>query len=191
LPIKDLAVRFESGKDVLNAYWGYLSNGGLVIPDSDDLSVGEPVSLSVIIASASASYSLSGRVVRRDESRAVIAFAPGQPHDMLLTQALADADKVPARRSRRFRVELPAMVRDGRNGARPVTARVVDLSEHGCCIQLAGADDVASFAVDAPVEIAADPFEAAGRVVWARHNELGVVFTAADSAVRQFLQDRG
>jgi hypothetical protein len=67
---------------------------------------------------------------------------------------------------------------------------VVDLSEHGCCVQLSGPDDAGSFAVDAPVEIAADLFEATGRVVWARHNELGVVFTAADS-VRRFLQDRG
>jgi hypothetical protein len=182
--VKELEVRFDSGRDVLSAYWGYLSDGGLVIPDEGGLTVGDPVSLSILITSASATYSLAGRVVRRDAAaqRAVIAFAPGQPHDMLLTQALADADKVPARRARRFRVDLDARVRDSRNGARPVAARLVDVSELGCCVRLADAGDAPPLVTGTPVEIAAEPFNVDGRVVWDRADDRGVMFAPPDEA---------
>lgn len=179
--MKELEVRFDSGRDVLSAYWGYLSDGGLVIPDEGGLAVGDPVSLSILITSASATYSLAGRVVRRDAAahRAVIAFAPGQPHDMLLTQALADADKVPARRARRFRVDLDAHVRDSRNGAHPVPARLVDVSELGCCVRLARATDLPPLVTGTPVEIAAEPFHVEGRIVWDRADDRGVMFAPA------------
>lgn len=197
MAVKDVEVRFASGKEVLGAYWGYLSDGGLVIPDEGGLAVGDAVSLSVRITSASASYALAGRVVRRDPAarRAVIAFAPGQPHDMLLTQALADADNVPARRARRFRVELEASVRDRSNGAEEEPARLLDVSELGCCMQLPVAD-VDHMTVGTPVEIAAEPFRVAGRVVWTRRDERGVAFApggdeTADGIdrVRAYLRD--
>jgi hypothetical protein len=182
--VKELEVRFDSGRDVLSAYWGYLSDGGLVIPDEGGLAVGDPVSLSILITSASATYSLAGRVVRRDAAahRAVIAFAPGQPHDMLLTQALADADKVPARRARRFRVDLDARVRDSRNGAHPVPARLVDVSELGCCVRLPRATDVPPLVTGTPVEIRAEPFHVEGRVVWDRADDRGIMFAPPEEA---------
>lgn len=175
--MKAVEVRFASGKEVLGAYWGYLSDGGLVIPDDGGLTVGDAVSLSVQITSASASYALAGRVVRRDPTsrRAVIAFAPGQPHDMLLTQALADADNVPARRARRFRVDLDATVRDRSNGAEEEPARLIDVSELGCCLQLPLATEE-DMTIGTPVEIAAGPFRVAGNVVWTRRDERGVAF---------------
>lgn len=198
--MKDLQIAFQSGRDVLNAYWGYLSDGGLIIPDQG-LAVGEPVSLSVRIESSSASYSLAGKVVRCDSGAgmAVIAFSPGQPQDMLLTDALSDADKVPARRARRFRVHLEARVRDSRNGADPTEARLVDVSEYGCCFRLQDAASGA-FAVGTPVEIAAPDFAVTGRVVWTRHTERGVAFfsDAGDTdagqdleTVREFLRRLG
>jgi hypothetical protein len=181
--VKDLEVRFETGREVLNAYWGYLSDGGLIIPDAGQLEVGDPVSLSVLIESSHSSYSLTGKVVRCDAAagRAVIAFSPGEPQDMLLTQALADAEHVPARRARRFRVELEARVLDASNGIRPVDARLVDLSEFGCCFRL---DDRThgQLPVGTPIEISADNFEVGGRVVWTRHTERGVAFVAQDIA---------
>jgi hypothetical protein len=195
--VKAVEVRFASGKDVLGAYWGYLADGGLVIPDEGGLAVGDAVSLSVAITSASASYALAGRVVRRDAAarRAVIAFAPGQPHDMLLTQALADADNVPARRARRFRVELEVTVRDRSNGADEEPARLLDVSELGCCMQLPLAND-GHMAIGTPVEIAAEPFRVAGRVVWTRRDERGIAFAPGHDAtangidqVRGYLRD--
>lgn len=193
-PVKDLEVRFETGREVLNAYWGYLSDGGLFIPDpaQAELAVGEPVSLNVLIESSRTRYTLSGKVVRRDVAagRAAIAFNPGQPQDMLLTQALADAEQVPARRARRFRVALDARVVDASNGTQPFDARLVDLSEFGCCFRLEREpgpgpgseddDDDTCLPVGTPIEIAARDFAVGGRVVWTRHTERGVMFVAQD-----------
>lgn len=195
--MKDLEVRFETGREVLNAYWGYLSDGGLIIPDKGQLAVGDPVYLSVLIESSQSTYALSGKVVRRDVAagRAVIAFSPGQPQDMLLTQALADAEHVPARRARRFRVALDARVQDAANGAEEVEAHLLDLSEFGCCFRL---EDAAhgKLPVGTPIEIAAQDFAVGGRVVWTRHTERGVAFVAHEAAanvpalegVREFLR---
>ncbi|HWM86675.1 MAG TPA: PilZ domain-containing protein [Kofleriaceae bacterium] len=196
--MKDLEVRFETGREVLNAYWGYLSDGGLIIPDQDELAVGEPVSLSVLIESSRSSYSLSGKVVRRDvhAGQAVIAFSPGQPQDMLLTQALSDAEQVPARRARRFRVALDARVVDASNGSeQPLEAQLVDLSEFGCCFRLD--EHCGSFLpIGTPIEIAAPDFAVGGRVVWTRHTERGVAFASQDvgakpsalESVREYLR---
>jgi len=183
--VKDLEVRFETGREVLNAYWGYLSDGGLIIPDrAGQLAVGDPVSLSVLIESSRSKYLLSGKVVRRDVAagRAVIAFSPGQPQDMLLTQALADAEQVPARRARRFRVSLDARVLDAGNGAEQVEAQLVDLSEFGCCFRLHDAAQ-GKLPVGTPIEIAAQDFAVGGRVVWTRHTERGVAFVVQEAAV--------
>jgi hypothetical protein len=184
--VKDLEVRFETGREVLNAYWGYLSDGGLIIPDQGQLSVGDPVSLSVLIESSRCHYSLSGKVVRRDTSagRAVIAFSPGQPQDMLLTHALADAEQVPARRARRFRVALDARIVDASNGTQPFDARLVDLSEFGCCFRLEESED-GCLPVGTPIEIAAPDFAVGGRVVWTRHTERGVAFVGQDTATAE------
>lgn len=195
--MKDLEVRFETGREVLNAYWGYLSDGGLIIPDQGLLVVGDPVALLVRIESSRATYALSGKVVRCDAAtgRAVIAFSPGEPQDMLLTQALADAEHVPARRARRFRVTLDARILDATSAIRPVEAQLVDLSEFGCCFRL-DEEAQADLPVGTPVEIAADEFAVGGRVVWTRHTERGVAFVAQDVAssssslagVREFLR---
>lgn len=196
--VKDLEVRFETGREVLNAYWGYLSDGGLIIPDEGELAVGDPVELSVLIESSRSTYSLSGKVVRRDAAagRAVIAFSPGQPQDMLLTNALADAEQVPARRARRFRVTLGARVVDADNGAAPLDAQLVDLSEFGCCFRLED-PEATCLPVGTPIEIAAPDFAVGGRVVWTRHTERGVAFVGQEAAtastpalesVREFLR---
>jgi hypothetical protein len=196
--VKDLEVRFETGRDVLNAYWGYLSDGGLIIPDERCLEVGDQVSLRVRIESSHTTYSLTGKVVRCDPAagRAVIAFSPGEPQDMLLTQALSDAEQVPARRARRYRVALDARVLEASNGIDPVDARLIDLSEYGCCFRMDEDSALGRLPVGTPVEISADDFAVGGRVVWTRHTERGVAFVAQDMAssgpalegVREFLR---
>lgn len=198
--MKDLEVRFQTGREVLNAYWGYLSDGGLIIPDQGCLEVGDPVSLRVLIESSHTTYSLTGKVVRCDPSarRAVIAFSPGEPQDMLLTQALSDAEQVPARRARRFRVALDARVLEAANGIDPVDARVIDLSEYGCCFRLEEDSALGRLPVGTPVEISSAEFAVGGRVVWTRHTERGVAFVSQDMAspgpqvegVREFLRRR-
>lgn len=175
--LKDLKVSFGTGLEVLNAYWGYLSDGGLVIEDRAELDVGDTVALDVHIESSRASYALAGKVVRRESrsGQAVIAFDPGQPHDLLLSEALAETDNVPARRHRRYRIELKARVRRISDGACS-DALLINISREGCCAQLS-APDGGALSVGASLEIEAGAFVARGSVVWQRSLERGIRFT--------------
>jgi hypothetical protein len=190
--VKEIDVRFDDGRDLLNAYWGYLSDGGLVIDDHDGLDVGQAVSLRVHIASSGSKYLIAGTVRRQTLGRQlVIAFRPGEPHDMLLTEALAETENVPARRHRRFRLVLPARVR--KSGAEPVTARLVNVSHQGCCFEVEDALRT-SFAVGSRVEIEAPEqapeLRVGGEVVWVRNTERGVRFDdAPEGGVLEVLKD--
>lgn len=186
---KDFEVRFNNGQDVLNAYWGYLSDGGLVIEDRAELEVGDAIALRVRIESSSADYALAGKVVRRqnDSGHAVIAFDPGQPHDLLLSEALAETDNVPARRHRRYRIDLPADVRAQGDGA-GIGANLINISREGCCVRL-GTPDRGRLSVGSDIEISAGDFLVCGQVVWQRGNERGVRFaqSAGEEASRSLL----
>lgn len=179
--LKDFKVRFGTGVEVLNAYWGYLSDGGLVIEDRSELDVGDTVSLDVHIESSRASYALAGKVVRRETTsgQAVIAFDPGQPHDLLLSEALAETDNVPARRHRRYRIELPARLRRHLDGGSEGEAVLINISREGCCARLAGPDS-GEFAVGSSLQIEAGQFVATGSVVWQRGVERGIRFAPED-----------
>jgi hypothetical protein len=190
--VKEIDVRFDNGRDLLNAYWGYLSDGGLVIDDQNGLGVGEAVSLRVHIATSGSNYLIAG-IVRRQTpgGQLVVAFRPGEPHDMLLTEALAETDNVPARRHRRFRLLLPAQVRT--NGAEPVAVRLVNVSHQGCCFEIA--DGLrASLAVGSRIEIEvpeqAPEVRVGGEVVWVRNTERGVrLDDAPEGGVLEVLKD--
>lgn len=192
--LKDFKVRFGNGVEVLNAYWGYLSDGGLVIEDRSELAVGDMVALNVHIESSRASYALAGKVVRREQTsgQAVIAFDPGQPHDLLLSEALAETDNVPARRHRRFRVEVPARLRRRTRVGPDGEATLINVSREGCCARLDEPDN-GHFTVGASLEIAAGNVVATGRVVWQRGAERGIHFAepdhqgAAQTLVQQYL----
>lgn len=174
--VKDFEVRFNSGAEVLNAYWGYLSDGGLVIEDRAELDVGDTVALQVHIESSSANYALAGKVVRRDTptGQAVIAFDPGQPHDLLLSEALAETDNVPARRHRRYLIDLGARLRNSHEGE-PSEAVLINISREGCCARLARPDR-GDFSVGSRIEIEAGELSVCGKVVWQRGVERGIRF---------------
>ena len=184
--LKDFKVRFGTGVEVLNAYWGYLSDGGLIIEDRSELDVGDMVALDVHIESSRTNYALAGKVVRRESAsgQAVIAFDPGQPHDLLLSEALAETDNVPARRHRRYRIELAATLK--RPDADPRRATLVNISREGCCVRL-GEPDGGSFGVGASLEIEAGELVATGTVVWQRGIERGIRFSADSGDVAQTL----
>jgi hypothetical protein len=176
--LREIDVRFESGEELLGAYWGYLNGGGLVIGD-DGFEVGEELSLSVSIDPSDATYCLHGRVVKcQPEGRqAVIAFHPGEPHDMLLSEALADTTHVAPRRFRRFEVDEPVRVICG--GAEEwVHARLSNLSREGCCFEL---EEPVGFPVDSEVLIRHGLVQVRGAVVWARHVERGVRLTVTQA----------
>jgi hypothetical protein len=170
--VRGVEVSYATGKDLLAAYWGYLSDGGLVL-DDDTLRPGELVALRITIESAGVCHALQAKVARtRDSGRAVVAFEPGQPHDMLLTEALADAENVPARRHRRYQVDLEAEVQ---NGSASAPGRIINVSASGCCVRVP-ATHREHFAAGASVRVQSGELAAQGRVVWARHTERGVEF---------------
>lgn len=184
--MKQVDVHFGSGQEVLGAYWGFLSDGGLVIPDGGELDEGQSVTLHVHIASSDTDYDLGGRVVRlhRYDGRAIVAFDPGEPHDMLLTAALAETDDVPARRFHRYSLALPVELTDG---SASLAGRLLDLSVGGCCVRLRGDGD--GFAIGSSVRVTTSSFSATGTVVWARGADRGVSFDSAGEAAAERFVD--
>jgi len=164
-----LEVRFDSGQDVLSSYWGYLANGGLVIANDSSLELGGPVSLCVTIASAGAKYRLDGKVIKRhpEGHKMVVAFDPDQPHDMLLTEALAETENTPARAHRRYRIDV-----EGAIGDRPV--RVVNVSQGGLCLTFSGQPPAAKGEL---LTVTARGRTFTGTVQWLSPRELGIQFS--------------
>lgn len=160
-------VRFADRRDVLNAYWGYLSGGGLIINDDNDLLEGERVDLHVFIEASHHDYELAGKVVRLENRHAVIAFDPGESHNRLLTAALADSD-----------VELAATVTDRMTGAE-ATVHVFSLSEQGCCMRLRpGEREPFDAGTDVVVQTA--ELRLTGCVVWANGDDRCIMFGNGD-----------
>lgn len=177
--MKEVRVSFSTGKDVLNAYWGFLSNGGLVIRDDHGLREGESVALEVHIESSKQRYRLNGQVVRRPErpverDRAVIAFHPGEPHDLLLSAAWAETDNVPARRHRRFPIEALIRFRDISGKEHEHKGRLLNLSFGGCCLRSA---DRRSVGVGDRLVLLGEGIEVPGVVRWSRAEDMGIEFT--------------
>lgn len=180
--MRQIVVSFPSGKDVLAAYWGFLSTGGLEILDDQGLTEGEAVELDVTIESSRRRYRLAGLVVRRRRvaaaagGRAVIAFRPGEPHDMLLSAAWAEADNVPARRHPRYPAEASLRFRHRRRQAEEMRARLLNVSLGGYCVRTRS---LSAAAVGDEVVAYAEGVEVPGVVRWARARDLGVEIEGA------------
>lgn len=172
-------VRFASGEDLLSAYWGYLTGGGLIIRDPG-LDVGQAVAMMVTIDSSASKYSLRGTVVKLepDSEKVIIAFRPGEAHDMLLSEALADSEDVAPRRYARFSINCG--IRTIQNG-KELRATLVNLSQEGACLRLSTADHD-GLEIDKEATIMHGDIHALGRVVWVRHVERGLQMSA-DEAV--------
>ncbi len=190
---------FASGHEVLSSYWGYLSDGGLVVDDDNALDYGDEVVLTVEILSTNTTHLLSGKVVRRqpDSAHAVVAFHPGQPHDLLLSQALAETDKVPARRHRRYRIELDATLRRAEESPAPqseLPGQLTNISREGCCVRLRESSSRAH-PVGSLLRIETGDFSVRGEVMWQRSTdrgvrfELGVAAASSLALLQQYLRN--
>jgi Tfp pilus assembly protein PilZ len=174
-------VRFADRRDVLNAYWGYLSGGGLIIDDDNDLLEGERVDLHVFIEANSHDYELAGKVVRSEANHAVIAFDAGDSHNTLLTAALSDSD-----------VELAGTITDHGTGTEE-TVHVFSLSEQGCCLRISPSAGE-PFDVGTEVIVESADLRMAGCVVWASDSDRCVMFGNGDddevarARLRDFVQ---
>jgi len=181
--VKQITVKFGSGQEVLSAYWGFLADGGLVIPDRGDLDEGQPVQLQIEIGSSGAEYDLGGKVVRRHGAgeQVIVAFDPGEPHDMLLTAALSETDNVPARRFQRYAVSLPVEIGG-------VQAQLVDVSAGGCCLRLS-MKKTDELPIGTDVVVSTQEFEARGVVVWVHGLDRGISFDAPGTwAATQYIE---
>jgi Tfp pilus assembly protein PilZ len=188
--MKQIAVTFSTGKDVLNAYWGFLSNGGLIIRDEQGLREGEAVSLEVTIESSQQRYKLNGQVVRRPErpvqkDKAIIAFHPGEPHDLLLSAAWAETDNVPARKHRRFPLDAMIRFRDDGGAEHEFRGRLLNLSFGGCCLR---SPDRRTVGVGDRIVLLGDGVELPGVVRWSRAEDLGIEFMEETTRVEQFVR---
>jgi hypothetical protein len=201
--VKSIEITFTTGREVLQAYWGFLSNGGLVLPQEGEhgLELGDPVAMRVTIASSQREYKLRGHVVRRPDvshaspERTVIEFAPGEPHDLLLSAAWSETDNVPARRHRRQPLDraIGVHVPEGSAAPAPLPGRLLNVSLGGCCVNVAGGAHRVR-AGDTVELVASGGTRAQGLVRWQRADDLGIQFdesaggrTDVERFVRMFL----
>jgi len=198
--VKSLKVSFPTARDLLNAYWGLLANGGLVLPSPPyGLKQGDRVALEILIESSAITCALGGQVVRHpgvttagDDERVVIAFDPGAPQDVLLDAAWAEIDNVPARRERRFALDVdirfaPAGIEDS-----AVSGRLVNLSLGGCCLRVPRSQDGRRVQVGEPLTLISSKSKVAGVVKWSDGSCRGIEFQSpsrddVESFIRQFL----
>ncbi len=182
----EVDVSFRSGDDLLNSYWGYLSGGGLIIPDPG-IDEGESLLMRVTLVGGEHVHALHATIVKRapESSRAIVAFHPGQVHDMLLSEAIADSEDVAPRRYARFRLERPVVamphaVPRGLSTSDQCMVMLVNLSQAGCCVELPKSSGI-TLAKGEQVEISHDGIQAIGTVVWSRHRERGVQMTIKEA----------
>lgn len=173
--VKSISVSFASGRDVLNAYWGFLAHGGLVIRNSD-LHEGDPIALDVTIGSSAKHYLLRGHVVR-SAGEAVVEFHPGEPHDLLLSAAWAETDNVPARQHPRFgtdRAVVVEPVEEPVEGLARSEGRILNVSAGGVCVHLLRPHG--TFQPGADVRLSCEGMSCRGRVRWSRASDVGIEF---------------
>jgi hypothetical protein len=181
-------VCFASGFDVLAAYWGHLRSGGLVIA-SNPIPMDEVVCLAIRVESSGKTYQLTSRRVGQDgRGREVFAFAEGQPADLLVSDALAETDNVPARANPRYPVKFTARVSTS-SYAPPMDAIVSNLSEGGLCLEVED-ENRHRLGVGTVVIIKTADRSLTGEVVWLSHKSRGVRFDGKDSELaRAILND--
>ena len=167
-------VHFETGRDILHAYWGYLSGGGITLEKCGlALRPDQRVTLLVHVG-AHRQFEVSGRVARTSRDATLVAFDTIESQNQLLAAALSHC-------STDFIARLTPC-----NAARrePVTARVHELSEDGCCLRL-GSENAGAFPVGSEVTIEAPGFSINGCIISTQGRERCVIFGIADSQALQ------
>jgi len=186
--MRSIQVQFASGREVLNSYWGFLKNGGLVLVDPNDLSEGDNVVLDVKIKSLKATYKLAARVVKRapDGNRAFVAFDEGQEQDIMLNAAWADSHEVPQRKHRRYPTGNKVLYNQAGQPSSTHAGQILDVSPGGC--RLRGPH---CLPVGTRIRVIALGIELEGQVRWssAGGREMGVEFHKP-ALVVQTLLDR-
>ncbi len=193
-PTKSVQITFPNGRELLGCYWGLLANGGLVLPEPQALREGDHVSLEVIFASTDRRYKLRGRVVHKPAhadnapGTVVIAFDPGEPHDLLLSAAWAETENVPPRRARRFPLDVDVRFHPKASEAE-LSGRLVNVSLGGCCLRMARGSEQIAVPVGENLTLERDGSKLTGVVRWSEGSCRGIEFDGGDEAhVEQFVK---
>jgi Tfp pilus assembly protein PilZ len=192
---KVVSVTFPNGRELLASYWGLLANGGLVLPEPQGLREGDQVTLEVMLASTEHRYRLKGRVVRKPPhaddvpGTVVIAFDPGEPHDLLLSAAWAETENVPPRRQRRFPLDVDIRFHPTESSSE-LSGRLVNVSLGGCCLRLARHAEQGNVNVGENLTLISRRSKLAGVVRWSEGSCRGIEFQAGNEVeVEHFVND--
>jgi hypothetical protein len=184
--MKQVEVRFTSGREVLGAYWGHLTGGGIAVDPatlSDEVREGQSVSLQVRVASEHR-VAISGTVVKRTPSKVIVAFATDDGKRRLLTAAFSE---------RRVALDARLLATDP-DGVIDMGGHVFQLSDAGCCIRLPTMDEQLLLSVGTNVTIVVEGLRVSGCVVAARADERWVLFDPEKEAMaglRAYLDGAG
>ncbi len=184
--MKQVEVRFTSGREVLGAYWGHLTGGGIAVDPatlSDEVREGQSISLQVRVASEHR-VAISGTVVKRTPSKVIVAFATDDGKRRLLTAAFSE---------RRVALDARLLATDP-DGVIDMDGHVFQLSDAGCCIRLPTMDEQLLLSVGTNVTIVVEGLRVSGCVVAARADERWVLFDPEKEAIaglRAYLDGSG
>ena len=165
-------IYFSTGGEVLQAYWGYVSGGGIIISRSSEVEAlheGRALVLHIHIGARRA-VSVDGTVAKVAGDKVFVSFAlPREAERRLLTAALAERD-----------IDVEAKLSKAQAADPSVTnARMFVLSEDGCWLRL-GPDSSAALDIGTEVAIEAPDFSIRGCVVFACERERGILFRMGD-----------
>jgi hypothetical protein len=176
-------VTFPSGADVLAAYWGALTGGGLRLPGLSAIADGTRLTAKVSIESSGKIIELEATVVGRGARPGgevtYLGFARGAPHQTLLDLAWADVDGATARRSPRRTARGDLSLAIGH--VAPFAARLINVSAGGCCVTVHHDEQIIT--TGDPVLVFADGRPTRGRVRWRSGSDLGVQFDDGEGAL--------
>jgi len=173
--MKEGEVRFSSGRDVLGAYWGHLTGGGIAVDPaalSEELREGQSVSLHVCVASTHR-VAIPGTVVKKTQSKVILAFAADDGKRRLLTAAFSE---------RCVALDARLLASDP-DGVIDVRGHVFQLSDAGCCVRLPPLDQHLPLSVGTNVTIVVEGLHVSGCVVAARADERWVLFDPEKEAL--------
>jgi hypothetical protein len=173
--MKQVEVRFSSGREVLGAYWGHLTGGGIAVDPatlSDEVREGQSISLQVRVASEHR-VAISGTVVKKTPSKVIVAFATDDGKRRLLTAAFSE---------RCVALDARLLATDP-DGVIDMDGHVFQLSDAGCCIRLPTMDEQLRLSVGTNITIVVEGLRVSGCVVAARADERWVLFDPEKEAI--------
>jgi Tfp pilus assembly protein PilZ len=179
--MRAVQVQFPSGRELLESYWGFLQNGGLVLREPRDLCEGDSLALDVKVRTLKQTYRLAAHVVRRDgdgaDARTFVAFDNGQDQETMLNAAWADTNEVPQRKHKRYPGgEHVRFFAD--DPGHPTDGKLMDFSAGGCSVR-----GELHVQVGDAVTVEANGVTVKGKVRWVKTGEFGVEFLRPTEAL--------